>query len=84
MTDSSRRDRRRPLELLGFSAIIAIVIGIVVWGGARNIETALIWAGISFVVVVVVVAMLVLATFRDTDSDGNSRRDDESDGGSPH
>ncbi|WP_181408295.1 hypothetical protein [Schumannella sp. 10F1B-5-1] len=83
MTDPSRRDRRRPLELLGLSAIIAIVIGIIVWGGARNIETALIWAGISFIVVIVVVAMLVLATFRDTDAEGNSRRDDEGDG-SPH
>lgn len=83
MTDPSRRDRRRPLELLGLSAIIAIVIGIIVWGGARNIETALIWAGISFIVVIVVVAMLVLATFRDTDAEGNSRRDDEGDS-SPH
>ena len=61
MTDPHRRDRTRPLELLGISAAIAIFIGIFVWVGTRAIDRALIFAGVSFVIALVVLAMLMLA-----------------------
>jgi uncharacterized membrane protein YkgB len=67
-----QRDRTRPLELLGLSAGVAVVIGIVVFAAARKIEMALIWTGVSFIVVVVVVAMLVLAANPEA-----GRRDDD-------
>lgn len=73
MTDQRRRDSRRPLELLGFSAIIAIVVGLVVFMATREGMLALTWGGVAFIVVVVVVAMLVLAA----DPDAGRRRHDD-------
>lgn len=62
MTDPRRRDGRRPLELVGLSAVVAVVVGLVVLIATREARLALTWAGVAFVVVVVVVAMLVLAS----------------------
>lgn len=62
MTSPDRRDRTRPLELLGLSAGVALVVGVIVFFAARKLDLALLWTGVSFVVVVVVVAMLVLAS----------------------
>lgn len=62
MTTPDRRDRTRPLELLGLSAGVAIVVGVIVFFAARQVEMALLWTGVSFIVVIVVVAMLMLAS----------------------
>ena len=61
MTDPHRRDRTRPLELLGISAAIAIFVGVFVFVGTRALDRALIFAGVSFVIALVVLAMLMLA-----------------------
>lgn len=61
MTDSRRRDARRPLELLGLSGIVAVAIGLVVLGTTKSITTSGLWTGIAFVVTLVVMAMLALA-----------------------
>jgi hypothetical protein len=61
VTDPHRRDRTRPLELLGISAAIAIFVGIFVFVGTRALDRALIFAGVSFVIALVVLAMLMLA-----------------------
>jgi hypothetical protein len=61
VTDPHRRDRTRPLELLGISAAIAIFVGVFVFVGTRAIDRALIFAGVSFVIALVVLAMLMLA-----------------------
>jgi Na+/melibiose symporter-like transporter len=67
MTTPSRRDRMRPVELLGISAIIAVFTGLVVLLSTREVMLALIFLGIAFIVVVVVLAMLQLAATSDQD-----------------
>lgn len=61
MSAPAKRDRTRPLELLGLSAGVAIVVGVIVFAAARKWDLAVLWTGVSFIVVVVAVAMLVLA-----------------------
>ena len=61
MTDPHRRDRTRPLELLGISAVLAIFVGVFVFVGTRALDRALIFAGAAFVITLVVLAMLMLA-----------------------
>ena len=67
MTTPSRRDRMRPVELLGISAIIAVFTGLVVLLSTREVMLALIFLGVAFIVVVVVLAMLQLASTSDQD-----------------
>ena len=62
MTTPSRRERFRPLELLTMSAIVAIFVGVVVLISSREFPVALIFALLSFVVALVVLAMLALTT----------------------
>lgn len=93
MTDPHRRDRTRPLELLGISAAIALFVGVFVFVGTRALDRALIFAGVSFVIALVVLAMLMLAVgpkdLGPKDQGGDEERPDEQDdeqGGkrSPH
>lgn len=57
----SRRERTRPLELVGLSAIFAVFVGLVVLMSTREVVLALIFAGIAFIVSLVGLAMLSLA-----------------------
>jgi hypothetical protein len=61
-TPPSRRDRFRPVELLVFAAIVAIFIGVVVAGSTRDIRLGGIFAGIGFIVSLVVLATLAITT----------------------
>lgn len=61
MTEPTRRERTRPLELLGLSAVLAVFTGLVVLMSTRDVVLALIFAGIAFIVALVVLAMLALA-----------------------
>jgi type IV secretory pathway VirB3-like protein len=67
MTTPSRRDRLRPAELLGISAIVAVFVGLVVLMATREVNLAVIFLGVAFIVVVVVLAMLQLASTSDQD-----------------
>lgn len=67
MTTPSRRDRLRPVELLGISAIVAVFTGLVVLLSTRELMLAAIFLGVAFIVVVVVLAMLQLASTSDQD-----------------
>jgi hypothetical protein len=51
---------------LTLSFISAAVVGFFVWGGVRQIGETLIWAGITFIVVLVGIATLAL-TVKDDD-----------------
>jgi hypothetical protein len=51
---------------LTLSFISAAVVGIIVWGGIRDIGKSLIWAGITFIVVLVGIATLALSVKEDT------------------
>jgi membrane protein implicated in regulation of membrane protease activity len=57
----SRKDRTRPVELLVFSGVLAVFTGLIVLMATREIVLSLIFAGIAFIVALVVLAMLVLA-----------------------
>jgi hypothetical protein len=57
----SRRDVLRPVEYVGGAAIAAIFTGVVVLVTARELTLALIIAGIAFIVVLVVLALLAMA-----------------------
>ena len=61
MTEPSRRDRTRPVELLGLAAVFGVFAGLVVLMSTREVVLALIFAGIGFIVSLVVLAMLALA-----------------------
>lgn len=65
-TPPSRRDRTRPVELLGLSGVLALFIGLVVLMSTREIVLSLIFLGVAFIVALVVLAMLSLAV-RPTD-----------------
>lgn len=67
----SKPDSARNFVIL--SAIAAIVVGLFVWGGVRNLETTLIWAGITFIVSLVGIATLALSV-KDNDDDPNKPR----------
>jgi hypothetical protein len=61
MATPSRRDRTRPVELIGLSAVFSVFVGLVVLMSTRQIELALIFLGVAFVVSLVGLAMLSLA-----------------------
>jgi hypothetical protein len=66
-TPPSRRDRFRPVELLVLSAIVAVFVGLVVAGAVRNIELGAIFAGVGFIVSLVVLATLAITTRPDAE-----------------
>lgn len=78
MTEPSRRDRTRPAELLGLSAVLAVVTGTVTYFGTRNLLLAAEFTGVAFIVSLVVFAMLLLAVSPKRDDDGT---DDDRPGG---
>ena len=56
----SRRDRLKPLELLGFSGVIALFVGLVILGVSRSLTLGLVFAVIVFIACVLMVALLGL------------------------
>ncbi|GGL03044.1 type IV secretory pathway VirB3-like protein [Curtobacterium luteum] len=87
MSTPSRRDRLRPAELLGISAIVAVFVGLVVLISTREAQLAVIFLGVAFIVVVVVLAMLQLASTSDQDDNdmlGGHKTPGEGDGNDFH
>lgn len=64
----TRKDRLRPLELIGFSAVMAAFVGVVVLLSTRELVVALISFGVAFIVVLVAIAMFSL-TFKPDDAE---------------
>lgn len=56
----SRSERLRPAELVGFSGVLALVVGLVVLMSTRDIALSVISLGITFIVVLIAVAMFTL------------------------
>ena len=61
MATPDKKDRRRPLELIALSAILAVFMFVVIFMGSRDAVLALEFAGVGFIVALVVLAMLSLA-----------------------
>ncbi|MCY7288104.1 MAG: hypothetical protein LH624_07605 [Cryobacterium sp.] len=56
----SRSEKLKPVELVGFSAVMALFLGLTVLMSTRDVVLALIGFGGTFILVLVVIAMLVL------------------------
>jgi hypothetical protein len=76
----SRRDRTRPAELIGLSAALAALTGVITFFGTHDFTLAAEFAGIAFIVSLVVFAMLLLAVSPKRE-DGDTSGDDERPGG---
>lgn len=70
----SRRDRLRPLELIGFSAVLGVFAGLVVLGATRNIVLAGVFLGVAFIASVMMVALVGLGG-KPSDEDLEARKD---------
>lgn len=79
MTAPTRRDRTRPVELIGLSAVLGVVTGIITYFGTRDLALAAIFAGVAFIVALVVFAMLLLAISPSLDAE-----DERAGGDDPH
>lgn len=73
-TQPTRRDRLRPLELLIFAGVLAVFSGLIILMATRTISLAAISAGIVFIVVAIVVALLGLGG-KPSDADVEARKD---------
>lgn len=62
MAGPTRSERFRPLELISLAAIVAVFVGVVVFISTRDLTSAVIFLGAAFVVALVLLAMLALAT----------------------
>lgn len=58
---------------ISLAAIAAIFVGVLVYFGIRNVNQAIIWAGLTFIIVLVTIATLAL-TVKDDDFDGSTPR----------
>jgi hypothetical protein len=61
MSEPTRRDRLRPAELVGISAVIAAFTGLIVLMSTRMAYESVVWAGVAFIISLVSIAMIVLA-----------------------
>ena len=81
MTHPTWRDRFRPAEFLGLSGVFAAFVGLVVLMTTRELDLALIFLCIGFIVALVVIAMLALAA---KPNDDEQHEIDESGGSRGH
>jgi hypothetical protein len=61
VTAPTRKERLRPLELLVMAAVVAVFIGLVVWGSTRELGLGAVFCGVAFIVSVLTLAMLALS-----------------------
>ena len=72
--EPTRRDRLKPLELLGFSGVLAVFAGLVVLMASRSWMLGLIFAVITFIVCVMMVALVGLGK-QPSEEDLEARKD---------
>ena len=56
----SRKDRLRPIELLGLAAVLALFVGVITIISSRSFTLAIIGFGVTFILSIVVFATLAL------------------------
>ena len=74
MTDPTRKERFRPLELIVLSAVIAVVVGAVVLVSTRDVGLGASFFGIAFNVSLITFAMLALSMTADDTRRGDRDR----------
>ncbi|MCX7522791.1 hypothetical protein OSC27_10950 [Microbacterium sp. STN6] len=75
--EPSRKDRLRPAELLIFSGILAVFVGLVVLIATREFLLAGISLGVVFIVCLVVLAMFSLSFKSKPEEEEDLRQQDE-------
>lgn len=70
----TRRDRLRPLELVGFSGILAAFAGLIVIMTTRDITLTLVSVGIAFIAVLLMLALIGLGKTPSAEDD-TARKD---------
>lgn len=70
----SRRDRLRPLELIGFAAVLAVFAGLIVLLVTRDAVLATVSFGIAFIVSIMMVALVGLG--KPPSQEDNEARED--------
>ncbi len=58
----SRSEKSRPLELVGISIAVAVFVGAIVMMVTKDLAMSAVFAGVAFIVTILMLAMLVLAT----------------------
>jgi len=76
VTQPSKRDVFKPVELIVLSAVMALFVGLTVLLATRNPLLSVIFFGVAFIVVLVVIAMMVL-TFKPNKSEQTELDDEE-------
>jgi len=61
MSEPTRRDQTRPIELLAISAGLAVFVGLISLMSTRDLFLAFVFTVVAFIVALVTLAMLVLA-----------------------
>ena len=69
MSGPTWRERLKPVELVGFAAVLGVFTGVVTVLATRDVQDAVILAGIAFIVALLVLAMLALAAGAPADPD---------------
>ncbi len=81
MAVPNKKDRFRPFELLGLSALLGVFLFLVVLMGTREPMVALEFAGIGFIAGLVIFAMLSLAARPKSAEQVDIAEQDEEQGG---
>ncbi len=69
MANTSKRSAAKSVSsYLTLSAIAAVFVGAIVYGGVKDVNSALVWGGITFIVSLVTIATLALSV-KDDNSD---------------
>jgi hypothetical protein len=76
VTQPSKRDIFKPVELIVLSAVMALFVGLTVLLATRNPLLSVIFFGVAFIVVLVVIAMMVL-TFKPNSSEQSELDEDD-------
>jgi len=64
-----KADARSARTYISLSFISAVFVGVIIWGNSRDLERTAIWAGLTFIVVLVTIATLALAVKDEPASD---------------
>ncbi|NQX12439.1 hypothetical protein HQQ80_12435 [Microbacteriaceae bacterium VKM Ac-2855] len=75
----TRKDRLRPAELVGVSAVMALFVGLIVMLSTREVVLSIIFFGVAFIVVLVAIAMFSLS-FKPDDAEIADLKEQDGDG----
>ncbi len=71
MANTSKKSEAKSVRsYLTLSVIAAVFVGAIVYGGVKDVNSALVWGGITFIVSLVTIATLALSV-----KDDNTDRD---------